>query len=64
MIDDKFRTDLQALVTAFLEGGGARSVAVDAMDEIGDIMWQEDISNGTACYPESDAEADEWDEEV
>jgi hypothetical protein len=33
------------------------------MDEIGDIMWQEDISNGTACYPESDAEADEWDEE-
>jgi hypothetical protein len=35
MIDNKFRTDLQALVTAFLEGGGARSVAVDAMDEIG-----------------------------
>ena len=64
MIDDKFRADLETLVTAFLEGGGARAVVINALDELADDMWQEDISNGTVYYPESDAEADEWDEEV
>ena len=63
MLDDKFRTDLETLTTAFLEGGGARAVVINALDELADDMWQEDISNGTDCYPVSDVESDEWDEE-
>ena len=63
MINDKFRTDLETLVTAFLEGGGARSVAVNNLSDLAEDIWQEDISRGAVYYPESDAEADEWDEE-
>jgi hypothetical protein len=63
MIDNKLRTDLEALVTAFLEGGGTRGVVVNNLSDLADDMWQEDINRGAVYYPESDAEADEWDEE-
>jgi hypothetical protein len=62
MLDDKFRTDLQALVTAFLEGGGALVVAVNTLSALGEDMWQE-AHRGAVYYPESDAETDEWDED-
>ena len=63
MIGDKFRSDLQTLVTAFLEGGGTRGMVVNTLSDLSEDMWQEDINRGAVYYPESDAEADEWDEE-
>ena len=43
MIDDKFRTDLQALVTAFLEGGGGTTTAIRALDSQSDALWTVDF---------------------
>ena len=46
MLDDKFRSDLQSLITAFLEGGGSRETALRAVDSASDELWQQDIEAG------------------
>lgn len=46
MLDDKFRSDLQNLITAFLEGGGSRETAVRALDGASDELWQQDLEAG------------------
>jgi hypothetical protein len=46
MLDDKFRTALEALITAFLEGGGSRETAVRALDGASDELWQQDLEAG------------------
>ena len=46
MLDDKFRSDLQGLITAFLEGGGSRETALRALDSASDELWQQDLEAG------------------
>jgi len=46
MLDDKFRSDLQNLITAFLEGGGSRETALRAVDSASDELWQQDLEAG------------------
>ena len=46
MLDDKFHAELEALITAFLEGGGSRETALRALDGMGDELWLQDLEAG------------------